>query len=276
MRKLFVNIVCLFIPNQRLRRELRQKWKPTKETYLTWMLQKEVRDDLCHKMSLLHNGDIATMPSGVKFYAPLYPWDCIQREVVDTGRFVDQDILEELRQYIPKNATILDIGANVGNHTLFFAFNAGGGAARIHSFEPVPETYRMLAKNVEINGLEKIVTTHNVGLGDKESAADIMLCHPRNIGNAILTEGAGSLKIKRLDDIDLGKDKIDFVKIDVEGFELKTLVGARRTLEKHKPPVYIESFDNMIAAVKEFFKSMGYNAPIAYRHGNWLFLPKDK
>ena len=246
-------------------------------------------NDICLKMSLVNNGDVWTLPNGIKIYVPLYPWDSIQKTIVNEHQFFEQDILNALRSYIPDQAVILDIGANIGNHSLFWATLLN--AKTIHAFEPLQETYRMLVRNIEINELENVIIPHNIGLGDKSSSGEIAAQDANNIGGTSIKESGASnryaLKIERLDDIDLGETKIDFCKIDVEGYELKTLAGMKETLRKYKPVVFIEAFEEgkghpipkgceaNAPKVKDFFRNLGYDAPLFFAPYNWLFVPKS-
>lgn len=78
--------------------------------------------------------------------------------------FYEKDILDEW--FLPHRKemrVVYDIGANIGNHTVYFAHHAS--AARIFSFEPVPANYRMLVKNIENNRLDGQVTAYITLLG---------------------------------------------------------------------------------------------------------------
>jgi len=243
---------------------------------------------LCKKLSLLQNDNIWNVSIGIKFYCPLYPWDIIQRLIVDGNDFFEIDILNSLKKYIPSNAIILDIGTNIGNHSIFWATVCG--AKKVHAFEPIPHTYSMLLKNITLNGLEQIIIPYNIGLGAKSSSGETFIHYADNIGGTSIIESLVfndySLKIQALDDIDLCEEKIDFVKIDVENFELQALAGMQNTLKKYKPVVFIESFesghgyklhekyDSNAPKVREFFKNMGgYDEAITTDYINWLFVP---
>jgi FkbM family methyltransferase len=245
---------------------------------------------LSRKMWLVNNGDIWTLPNGAKFCCSQYPWDCIQNLLVSENDFFERDILEELKKYIPQNAVILDIGANIGNHSIFWA--GVMNASKIHCFEPVQNTYSMLLKNIELNELQHIVIPHNIGLGRVSSTAQISVQYPGNLGATSIkattdVQSKFGMKIEALDDIDLGLDRIDFVKIDVEGFELETLAGMRKTIEKYRPTVFVEAFDKecrvklpkgftySAPAVREFFHNLGYKKPIFFEPYNWLFVPNE-
>jgi FkbM family methyltransferase len=178
-------------------------------------------------------------------------------------------------QFIPEQAVILDIGANIGNHSVFWA--TSGGARQIIAFEPVVETYRMLRRNIEINGLEKTITAYNIALGDKKSLGEIADLCPHNIGGTSIRVGNGMIKIDALDNMNLAIDKykIDFVKIDVEGFELHVLRGIIGTITKYKPIIFLEAFEKNFADVKKFLLSMGYDEPVIFPDSNYLFQPKS-
>jgi FkbM family methyltransferase len=84
-----------------------------------------------------------------------------------------------------RDGVVLDIGTNIGNHTLYFANECM--AKKIISFEPAQDTFAMLQENIKINHLENVVTLINKGVGEKSTRARI---HYRNINDI----GATSLE----------------------------------------------------------------------------------
>lgn len=229
---------------------------------------------ICRKLTLQNNEDIWELTNGIKFYLPNYPQDLISKYIVFYNEFWELDILQKLDKYLPENAVILDIGANIGNHSVYWATK---NAKRIHSFEPMLQTYNSLVKNVKINGLEKIITPYNIGLGDAKVSGEIARNISTNIGGTSIKESnvnnRFSIKIERFDDINLNEEKIDFIKIDVECFELKTLAGMRETIKKHKPIIFIEVFKRNRKAVFKLLKEFGYSKPKKFLASNYLFLP---
>ncbi|MDR1027132.1 MAG: FkbM family methyltransferase [Rickettsiales bacterium] len=294
MRNFLINIARMMLPNGRMKKKLRAMRRPNAEKLnrraidavsgAVWgAADKTIREAaknqgaenrnarlLMKKSALLAGGDTMEMPDGARFWLPQFGWDFIQTHLGDTERFYEQDVLDGLRRFIPKGAVILDIGANIGNHSIFWARD---GASRIHAFEPVPRTFAHLVRNIGLNDLGEIIIPHNIGLGDAKSAGAIAQYSSGNIGGTHIAAGAGGLKIEALDGLDLGEKKIDFVKIDVEGFELKTLAGAKKTLERHRPAVFIEAFEETADQVAAFFAQLGYGEPKEYKNWNWLFLP---
>ncbi|MDR1850305.1 MAG: FkbM family methyltransferase [Zoogloeaceae bacterium] len=235
---------------------------------------------LCNKISLQNNQDVIELPCGTKFYVPFYPGDSIQRFLVEERRFFEQEMLDDLQRYLPEGSTILDIGANLGNHSLYWAIHSG--AKRIHSFEPLPMTYRVLQENIRLNGLEETIVAHHLGLGDKNEHVLIAAFKFGNLGGTSFESAEQGeerraktpFKFVTLDSLALNEEKIHFVKIDAEGFELQVLTGAHKTLLTHKPILFIEAFRENAAFVKDFCSTMGYQTPISYPHHNYLFLPQ--
>ena len=143
------------------------------------------------------------------------------------------------------------------------------------------QTYNHLLKNIEINNFDKIIVPHNIGLGDVSTSGEVQKSFVKNPGAIQLKEaeeqGGSNIKIERLDDIDLKEERIDFVKIDVEFFEPKTLAGMRETVKKYRPAVFIEVFKKNRKFVLDYFEGLGYEEPVkGFKLSNFLFLPKEK
>lgn len=206
-----------------------------------------------------------------KFYVPNYPADLIQSIIVRTGTFYEIDILEELRPYIKKNAVILDIGANIGNHSIYWVVKSN--AKRVYSFEPIHDTFKILKKNVEINNLSNKIKIFNMGLSNKKINGSISFYDRRNIGGTHVKQNPnGNLLLDKLDNIKIEENAIDFVKIDVEGHELEVLQGARETLLKYKPIVFVESFPDKKQKVHEYLTNLGYHLEKSFAGNNYLYV----
>lgn len=206
-----------------------------------------------------------------KFYVPNYPIDLIQSCIVDYKTFFEMGILLELRSYIKKDAVILDIGANIGNHSVYWAVNTK--ASRIYSFEPVQDTFAILKKNIEINGLTDKVKIFNIGLSNEKINGSINHYDPKNIGGtSIKQDSDGNLLLDKLDNIQIEEDSVDFVKIDVEGHELAVFQGARETLLKYKPIIFVESFPNQKPKVDEYLTNLGYRLEKSFEGYNYLYI----
>ena len=206
-----------------------------------------------------------------KFYVPNYPIDHVQSEIVDNNNFYEIDLLEKLQLYIKKNAVILDIGANIGNHSVYWAVRSD--AKKIYSFEPVEDFFKILKRNVEINRVNNKVKIFNIGLSDQKINGSISHYDPTNIGGtAIKQDLNGNLALDKLDNIKIEEDTIDFVKIDVEGHELEVLKGAKETLLKYKPVISLEIFSENKTKVHEYLTKLGYRLETSFTSANYLYV----
>lgn len=206
----------------------------------------------------------------VKFYLPQYEIDYLQGWIANYADFSEYCELEKIKSIVGKHKDILDIGANIGNHTVYFGKIME--AHSIHSFEPMKEFFRVLEKNVTLNQLNPFVKLHNVALGKKSGTAKIKLYDPRALGSTQIEESdekEGDMTLRCLDDFEF--DNIDFVKIDVETFEYDLLLGAEKTLRKHSPLIFIEIFDEFYPKVDQLLRQYGYNMVREISHTNYLY-----
>ena len=146
----------------------------------------------------------------------------------------------------------LDIGASIGNHTVYFANELGCEVVSVDPFEP---SFKHLKENVKLNDLD--VELINVALGDKEGIGAMKSMSKGNVGMQQVVIGQG-VKIKTLDGLKLGQ--LDFIKIDVEHYNIPLLKGAKETLHNQvKCDVFIECESNEIRRdTNEIMKSYGY------------------
>lgn len=177
--------------------------------------------------------------------------------------------IDALMPYVQPGNTVLDVGANVGFITCILS-QLVGGAGFIHSFEPSQSVREKLTATVSRNHLLN-VTIHPYACG--ESSASLELCSTTgSSGNATLTGvsdvgmGGERVNVVRLDDYLLPLiDKVDFIKIDTEGFEDQVLAGAAQLVERFKPTFYIELSqeyrESSLVAI-QWLKERGYRFPI--------------
>lgn len=171
------------------------------------------------------------------------------REYVDRAIFVE-DIYERrflhfLRGRFPEGAVALDVGANIGNHSIYLS----GDFSLIHCFEPNAETFRRLTRNIEANGLAH-VKAHQVALGERDELLAFRENLDGNLGNSGFMGDEKPVERCRIKPIqvhqgdvvvdDLGLSRLDFIKIDVEGFEPAVLRGLRSTISRYRPILAFE------------------------------------
>lgn len=158
----------------------------------------------------------------------------------NTKNFYEIEILKSWNRYLSSVNTILDIGANIGNHSIYWAQNEN--VTKIFAFEPLKSTFEILERNIKCNDIRK-VEIFQMGVGDKESFAKIDNQDPNNLGATSLRKIDYKTDIRIISIDDFLNDKnysIDLVKIDVEGFEVLVLNGMFYTIKKYKPIIWVE------------------------------------
>ena len=236
------------------------------------------RDNTLHH--LLNISRKLAMPDSVfrvkntLFYVPNFPIDEIQRTVVNNQDFYEIKTLKILDKYIKDNAVILDIGSNIGNHTLYWSIERN--AKKIFAFEPVKETFGTLETNIALNQLLDKVVLYNAAVGSQTSKAKIKEFDSKNIGaTSLVLDENGSISVLKIDDLSFDGEKIDFIKIDTEGFEIEVLKGAKNTIMKNRPVIFVESFKDKYPIVKEILESYGYKLEQEVNAVNFLYVPKE-
>ena len=231
------------------------------------------------KLGLINNYCYEPQNTKSKFYLPFVFMDMIQQEIFLKEDYKDRKILDYIfegfnkgiiKKYIAGHSAI-DAGANIGNHTLFFLNEMP--VKFVYSYEPVKQTFDILRENVLINKLEDKVTLYNCGLGDEETNASIPCFNYWNIGGTGLdTNVQGMVPVHKLDTFEFS-DTIRFLKIDVEGMELKVINGGKELIKKDRPVVMIESFEKY-DLIKDFFNQYQYD-DISLGPNDYLFFPKE-
>ncbi|MCH5259480.1 MAG: FkbM family methyltransferase [Lachnospiraceae bacterium] len=219
---------------------------------------------------LKNNNYIIELEDGIKFYLPYCQYfDTIQMEIARDDDFYDGKNLEYLKEKIIKpGMVILDIGANIGNHTVFFAKKCM--AAHVYSIEPQKNVYEILEKNISLNSLDDVCTIYNIALGESLGKADIAFYNRTNCGGTRLTmSDDGDIVMSTLDGMNL--PDIDFVKIDVEGFEYNVLKGGEKLLRSMSPILYVEINDENYQKVSALLNSYGYTMTEKVNQGDYLF-----
>lgn len=137
---------------------------------------------------------------------------------------------------------VLDVGANIGNHTLAFATRASA----VHAFEPIPRIHALLNRNVGDNGLAH-VSVHNLALSDTAGSDTIYMVLDGNYGASSFDqrrEGTEPVTVNKVvgDSFlaDRGVTRVDLVKIDVEAHEVYVLRGLMQTLRRDLPVITME------------------------------------
>lgn len=213
--------------------------------------------------------------TNAKFYLPYVYMDIIQKCIFLTDDYFEIENIKKVINFKDvrnkiENGCCLDIGANIGNHTVFLAKELG---AKVISFEPVYETFRILRKNVTINCLAEQVKIYNLGVSKQKSQGCIYNYDYNNIGGTGLSVGNDDADIDliSLDDFIPSDVQVGFMKIDVEGMEMDVLRGSAELIKRCKPYIMIESYDKKFGEVKAFLEELGYEYISLNKQADWLF-----
>lgn len=166
--------------------------------------------------------------------------------------FYEIDLLEYLARVVRKDGTVIDVGAHIGNHSVFFGGYIGKSVICV---EPNPEAFAALAKNTSRHpGNYTLIAG---GLGEQEAFGELRLPDPRNTGSMKIKEGAGDIMVTTLDRI--APPDVSLVKIDVEGMELAVLRGGIDLLKAQHPDLVIEAgTPEAFTEHCAFLKPLGY------------------
>jgi len=182
------------------------------------------------------------------------------------GEWAGREI-DFLCSLVPVGGTVVDGGANIGTHTVALARHVGR-SGKVIAIEPQPQVYALLKRNVTDNGLTAAQAIH-AALAQSAGSVDIPLL------DATARSNVGAYSLLQTTDVQamrhcpvpvitldsLGLTQIDLIKLDVEAMELETLRGARETLCRCRPLLYLECNQLELGwELVNFLREEGYRA----------------
>lgn len=201
--------------------------------------------------------------------------DHIAATIRHTGGFYEAEMLEDARSrlFFPQRA--VDVGAHVGNHTLYFAAVLGMETC---AFEPNAASFALLESNVRQNGIDQNCLLRNAAVGACPGRARSIAESVSNSGMAkVEPDPNGEVPIVTLDDEMADLQRVDLIKIDVEGGEFDVLKGASALLQRTRPLLYVEIMEPAFEGVHAYLQSSGY---VCWKRFNatptFLFLPSER
>ncbi len=209
------------------------------------------------------------------------------------GKFEEKEFAS-VGKFIKSDSIILDIGANIGITSLFFSKVASDGL--IFSFEPAKDTFSILLKNVKNNNN---VVPLNFGFSDVNSIETFYESSDNAYSSFKDTKRKKVInKVKALQlNLDgffelLNLEKINFIKIDVEGLEFNVLKGGSNVIDKYRPIIFCEIYNGLNSNLKsietiDFLMNKNYK-PLVFKNDkfvdyekhddnfyNYLFVPSE-
>ena len=195
--------------------------------------------------------------------------------------------IDLLTPLIQPGQVVLDIGANIGTHTLSFSRLVEPGGF-VFSFEPQRISFELLCANIVANNLTNVFPMH-AGVSDQPGKIYVPVVDPTKKVNAAAFSIQGytsgdPVNIVTVDSLGLGR--CNLIKVDVEGMEYPVLLGARQTIQAHRPILLVENnykehSEKIITLLKEMRYSLWwsfspYSDPDFTPDFNLFCLPEDK
>ena len=183
----------------------------------------------------------------------------------------EPEIVDCMKSVLNKDSVFVDCGAHVG----YFTVLGAELCSKVYAFEAERENYKQLARNIKGNEYKNVKYYHKA-VGDENKWMDLYVCLDNDGGNAFWDVGDHVFNKKskdkptfqktRMVTLDsVIKDEVTLIKIDVEGYELKVLQGAKELLKNYHPAVILEINDFALEksgdsseSLFEFMKTLGY------------------
>lgn len=180
-------------------------------------------------------------------------WDYIQKHHLQ-GTFYEPEELALIGRHFA-GGVFVDVGANVGNHSVYALKFLG--AERVVAFEPNPAAAELLAINLALNGLASRVDHRLAGLSDRRSEARLVAPRHKDLGSTRLAATGGvptapsapgeastpACVVLTGDEALAGETAIQMIKIDTEAMEMAVLAGLEGTLARLRPKLFVEVDD---------------------------------
>jgi FkbM family methyltransferase len=210
--------------------------------------------------------------------------DSLNLAVGSNYKPMESKVLEE---EVKTNNTVLDIGANIGDDTLLLA-KIVGSKGKIYAFEPDPENFKLLQKNIKTNKYRNVVCI-NKAVSDKDGKIKLFLSENNKADHRIYGSEFDRKHIKvnmvSIDSYFKNKNqKIDVIKIDIQGAEMLAFEGMKNTLRRNKYPKILCEFwpiglrrcGSSAGLYLKFLRKLGYTIYFIDESGGKIIKVSDK
>lgn len=214
------------------------------------------------KVSLLHWGN-KLYESCYPLYLPLY---VIYKALSDRAE------RRLFRRFVQPGMTVVDVGGNIGIYTRYFA-RLIGPIGKVHTFEPSPRNFEHLKENTR--DWSNVLLNH-AAVGENSGVIKLFISDEMNVDHRTFDSGDGRRSIEvpvmALDNYFKPGKKVDFIKIDVQGYEWSVLQGAKRVLTENADlkilmefwPWGLKKASAEPSDVLDFFSSLGFQVSRVY------------
>ncbi len=218
--------------------------------------------------------------SSTDMYTPRKPCYIVKSnnsasEYIQRNGIFEKDLINWSIQFVNMSGTFIDVGAHLGSYTINLAMHC----KQVYAFEAQRMTYYQLCGGIALNDLKNVIA-YNYALGDTQAQMKLNIISDDGGGSSLMNPvknnviDTETVTMKCLDDFCI--PDVQFIKIDVEGYELNVLKGAINTIKQWRPKIMFEAWadswyqehkDNLI----NFLKDLDYDVfPI--NNYNYMFL----
>ena len=179
---------------------------------------------------------------------------------------------------LPTGAVIIDGGANAGFFTIPVANRIRSRGQRIISFEPQLALFRALSGSLALNDID-FCDLQLAGLGDAPGTArvpDIDYGIPQDFGTVQISATGSGTPVEVVTIDSLGLERVDFIKLDVEGYECAALAGGFKTIQQHRPYIWVEFFISGKEQIKAALAGVPNYAFFQVDYQNMLCIPRER
>ena len=221
----------------------------------------------------------------------IVPRTCLfqAESLVKTGRTHIESELNNIFAIVdtlPADAVIVDGGTNAGFFTIPVAHRTQSRGTRIVAFEPQRQLFQAVGGSLAINGYDHVYL-HNCGLGKEPGIAQLPAIDysvAQDFGTVSLSDettvkedGWMNDRVVDITSIDaMVLPRLDFFKLDVEGYEVPALTGALATIKKHRPWIWVEYFITGVEPIKQALDTLDDYAFFIVDYQNMLCAPREK
>ena len=198
-------------------------------------------------------------------------------DVIRRGEKWEPFLHEVFERYITQDSVVIEGGCHIGTHSVRLAQLA----KKVLCFEPLESSLNILEENLYANHCRGRVELFQKGLSDTISDASFAYVNKDNIGGAVMGQDKGQISLVTIDSLNL--DQLDFIKLDIEGFEEKAIRGGLETIKRCRPIIAVECWDDYPNAslehaskVYQFLISEYDYRIIQLDHHDFLLIPKEK
>ncbi|MGE0735339.1 MAG: FkbM family methyltransferase [Alphaproteobacteria bacterium] len=206
----------------------------------------------------------------------------VGRALRDYGEYSESE-MAFLRQVLRPGDGVVEVGANVGAHTVPLAQHVGS-AGRVVAVEAQRVVFQTLCANVALNSLVNVDAVHAAAGAAAGTLLipDIDYSREGNFGGVSVDkfEQGRKVRVAALDEI-VDLKRVKLVKIDVEGMEFEVLAGARKLIETHKPFLYLENdrVEKSSALLRQLFEfgyRLWWHTPLLFNPANFFANAADR